>query len=105
LRQYLHIDDAVRAIELAFAARDPRARVFNVSAGEMHSLAEVATIIERVTGRLSVSFEESRDLLNYRIGRLSIRLAREELGYAPDVPLERGIERYWTSHFAAAPAG
>jgi nucleoside-diphosphate-sugar epimerase len=94
LRQYVHIDDVVDSIALAMDVAAPRSRVFNIGAGEIHTLAEVAAAVRAVTGALDVTFDESRDLPNYRIGLLSIRRAREELGYAPRLPLAAGLAAY-----------
>jgi nucleoside-diphosphate-sugar epimerase len=99
VRQYLHIEDAVSAIELAMAASTPRDRVFNISAGEVHSLHVVADIIRREVGELQVSFDETQDLPNYRVGELSIDRAREQLGYNPRLPLPLGLQRYWATTF------
>jgi nucleoside-diphosphate-sugar epimerase len=95
LRQYVHIADVVDSIVLAMAVEKPRSRVFNVSADEVHTLAEVAAAVRALTGTLDVAFDEARDLPNYRIGRLSIRRARDELGYDPRLPLAEGLRAYW----------
>jgi nucleoside-diphosphate-sugar epimerase len=75
----------------------PRSRVFNVSAGEIHTLGEVAAEVSRQVGGLEVSFDESHDLLNYRVGKLSIDRAEKELGYKPEFSLAAGIRSYWRS--------
>lgn len=105
LRQYVHIDDVCRSIELAMDAANPRSRLFNISADEIHTLAEVAAVARAVTGALEVDFDDQRDLPNYRVGKLSIARAREELGYTPRLPLRQGIEAYWEASFSAAAAG
>jgi len=95
LRQYVHIDDVVDSIALAMEAAAPRSRVFNIAADEIHTLGDVADAVRTLTGPLEVSFDEARDLPNYRIGKLSIRRAREELGFAPRLPLAAGLAAYW----------
>ena len=106
LRQYVHIEDVCQAIDLAMGAARPRSRVFNISADEIHTLAEVAAVVRKLTATLEVSFDEQRDLPNYRIGKLSIQRAREELGYAPRFPLQKGIEAYWNwTRACATPTG
>lgn len=100
LRQYVYIDDVCHSIDLAIQAEAPHSRVFNVSAGEIHTLEEVAAEVSRQVGGLEVSFDESRDLPNYRVGKLSIERARAELGYRPEFPLAAGIQSYWSSAFA-----
>src|SRR5260370_38496230 len=75
LRQYVYINDVCHSIDLAIEAEAPRSRVFNVSAGEIHTLEEVAAEVSRQVGGLEASFDESHDVLNYRVGKLSIDLA------------------------------
>ena len=100
LRQYVYINDVCHSIDLAMEAEAPRSRVFNVSAGEIHTLEEVAAEVSRQVGGLEVSFDESHDLPNYRVGKLSIDLAETELGYKPEFSLAAGIRSYWRSAFA-----
>lgn len=100
LRQYVHIDDVCESIALAMEARDLSSRVFNISADEMHTLAEAAAVVRSVSGKLEVSFDETRDLPNYRVGKLSIRRAREQLGYRPRLGLQAGVSDYWAKSFA-----
>lgn len=98
LRQYVHIADVDESVALAMQIESPRSRVFNISADEIHTLAEVAQQVRDVTGALDVSFDDSRDLPNYRIGKLSIRRAREELGFHPRLPLAAGIREDWAAY-------
>lgn len=100
LRQYVYIDDVCHSIDLAIEADAPRSRVFNVSAGEIHTLEQVAAEVSRQVGGLAVSFDESHDLPNYRVGKLSIDRAETELGYKPEFSLATGIRSYWRSAFA-----
>jgi nucleoside-diphosphate-sugar epimerase len=100
LRQYVHIDDVCRAIDLAFAVEAPPSRVFNITAGEIHTLEEVAKEVRQQIGAVEVDFDENVDLPNYRIGKLSIALALAELGYAPELSLAAGIQSFWRRGFA-----
>jgi len=97
----VHVDDVCASIDLALHALTFRSRVFNISVDEMHTLAQCADVVRRVTGELDVTFDETLDLPNYRIGKLSIRRARDELGYAPRLPLQVGVREYWLSTFHA----
>jgi UDP-glucuronate 4-epimerase len=95
LRQYVHIDDVCQAIDKAFDVPDPAERVFNISADEIHTLADAAKVVEHVTGKIDVQFDENVDPTNYRIGPLSIVRARKILDYHPAFSLEAGINHYW----------
>ncbi len=103
LHQYVHVDDVCWAIDLAIAVPAPASRVFNVSAGEIHTLAEVAAIIRREIGPFDVTFDDTADLPNYRVGRLSLDRVRSELGFVPSIPFSDGVRRYWDSAFPREP--
>lgn len=98
-RQWVHVDDVVESIERAMTVAALPSRVFNVSGGELHTLAQTADAVREALGPLEAAFDEARDLPNYRIGRLSIRRAREVLGYAPRIGLAQGLRDYWASSF------
>lgn len=90
-RQYVHVDDVCRSIELAMHVEAPSSRVFNISADEIHTLAEVAAAVRHEFGHLDVHFDETRGVPAYRIGKLSIERAQRELGYEPRIPLSQGL--------------
>ncbi len=100
LRQYVYIEDVCQAIDLAIAVEAPRSRVFNITAGEIHTLEEVAKEVRQQVGGLDVDFDENVDLPNYRIGKLSLARARAELGYEPELSLAAGIQNFWRGGFA-----
>jgi nucleoside-diphosphate-sugar epimerase len=75
--------------------------VFNITADEIHTLKDVAAEVRRQAGGPDVDFDESVDLLNYRIGKLSLDRAAADLGYRPEFPLAAGIANYWRAAFAA----
>jgi UDP-glucuronate 4-epimerase len=104
LRQYIHIEDVCHAIDLAMAADSLASRVFNITADEIHTLEDVAAEVGRQAGGLAVSFDDSCDLANYRVGKLSGDRATAELGYRPEFPLAAGIRSYWNAAFSAPTA-
>lgn len=99
LRQYVHVEDVCRAIDAALSASLAHRRVFNVAAGEIHMLAQVADLVRREIGPLDVVFEAA-DPPNYHVGLLALDAARDDLGYAPALPLAAGLRRYWDADFA-----
>ena len=102
LRQYVYIEDVCHAIDLAFVVEAPRSRVFNITAGEMHTLEEVAKEVRQQIGGLDVDFDENVDLPNYQIGKLSLARALAELGYEPELSLATGIQSFWRTGYAPA---
>lgn len=93
-RQYVYIEDVCDSIELALFIERLPTRHYNITADEFHTLAEVRVAVESVVGPLAVDFDESNDILAYRMPKLSIRRARAELGYAPRFDLRHGIAAY-----------
>jgi UDP-glucuronate 4-epimerase len=94
VRQYIHIDDVCASIlACCWPATPLRRRVFNISGGEMHTLAELHRLVEENVGPVDVMFDDTNDVRAYRIPRLAIDLAKRELGYVPGVSLSNGIAR------------
>lgn len=100
-RQFVYIEDICDAIERALFVASLPVRHFNISADEIHTLAEVRAAVESVVGPLEVEFDEDNDILAYRMAKLSIERARAELGYAPRFDLHRGVSAYAQALHAA----
>lgn len=93
-RDFTFIEDAVEATLLA--ATHPRAEgeVFNVGTGVETSVNDLVDVISRVTGRpLRAEHIDRRDVDNIRRRVVNIEKIRRMLRWAPQVTLERGIER------------
>lgn len=98
LRDYAHVDDHVDALLRAAACALPRSgAIYNIGSGEVVSLRAVIELIARAVGNGA--------LQRVRFGALPYRdtevwemcccidAARRDLGFAPRVSLEAGIER------------
>ena len=105
VRQYIHIEDVCDSIlACCWPNRPPTRRIFNISGGEMHTLAELHRLVEEVVGPVSVTFDDANEVLAYRIPRLSIALAKRELGYVPSVKLREGIDRLARQYISGSAA-
>jgi UDP-glucose 4-epimerase len=104
----VHVDDIARAN--LFAAVSPTTDVaINVGSGTETSLAELARRLAWTMGREDlVPIHEPPRVVNPVPRRLAdLRLARELIGYAPTVPLDRGLAElvaWWRSERRSAPA-
>jgi UDP-glucose 4-epimerase len=94
VRDYIYVEDAARAFQLAAEYRGPY-REFNVGSGIGRSLNELVAEIRAVTGRpCQVIYEPGRAFDIQQI-YLDPSRARDELGWVPVVPLRQGLQLTW----------
>jgi nucleoside-diphosphate-sugar epimerase len=97
-RDYLYIDDLValllRVLEKPAAAEGHAQRIFNAASGQSHSVAEVAEIAIRLSGRAktleSAGHERPAEVMDVYA---DISRAKYALGWQPAVSLEEGLAR------------
>jgi len=95
LRDYLYVDDAVRAIMLlAEKAGKSKGRVFNFGTGKPTSVLELANKVAAEFGPGLEPVVQGK-VVPGEIDKqyLSSKLAEKELGWKPAVPLEEGVRR------------
>jgi UDP-glucose 4-epimerase len=94
VRDYIYIDDVVRAMTAAVEHQGP-SRVFNIGSGEGRSLRDIVASIESVSGiKASVRYVDGRSIDVPR-SVLDTRLAHAELGWQPQFDFPAGIRRTW----------
>jgi UDP-glucuronate 4-epimerase len=93
-RQFIHVDDAARALVHALDAEAPAASVYNVTGDSYTTLEEVAAIVRRSFPDADISLADGPDPLDIRQTRFDTSAARRDLGFTPSVPLEDGIPAY-----------
>jgi UDP-glucuronate 4-epimerase len=96
-RQYVHVADVVEALIRAVAAPLDAPAVFNVTAGELHSLEELVSLAREVLGHARVTVGQGEPAADYRTGRLDIAAAARGLGWRPSIPLAEGLRSYATA--------
>lgn len=95
-RDFMHVDDICRGIELALGANVPGGTVVHLATGVETTIAELADACRRAAGRPDYSIE-------HRPGRpgevarnfATYDLARDLLGFEPTVVLQDGLESTW----------
>jgi dTDP-L-rhamnose 4-epimerase len=94
-RDFVHVEDVVQANLLALEAEEADYQVFNVSSGELWTVAEVARMVERRLRRegLEGAVEITRQ---FRAGDIrnchaDLTHIRRRLGYCPRVGLRDGL--------------
>ncbi|MGF6572532.1 UDP-glucose 4-epimerase [Paraburkholderia fungorum] len=98
--QYVHVSDVARASILALKADMSRFSVFNVTADDQRSYAEVAALVKAQFPDAQIDIGPGTiDVLD-RNGPFDQTRARDVLGYTPSVSLEDGIATYadWLRH-------
>lgn len=91
-QDFLHCEDAARAILLSFQKRAKG--VYNVGTGTPVSMAELAQAVNRVfsSGATRVIFQQEKAESDPGI-KLDIRKARRDLNYEPQIDLESGLQQ------------
>jgi len=92
-RDFVSVYDVARAATLALDVPEAAGRVFNIGSGEHHTVRQIAGRIAGVMGR---EYLEPEVTGKYRVGDIrhcfaDISLARQVLGYVPEVRLEDGL--------------
>lgn len=92
-RDFVHVNDVARAVHAALEYRSTTSRVFNIGSGESFSIKSIAIRIAEALNRSSLSPEIAG---TYRRGDIrhcfaDISLAKEVLGWQPQVSFDEGI--------------
>lgn len=97
-RDYTYVDDTVQGVLGALAwlegAAEPRYRIFNLGESQTVTLARLVDLLGRALGRtprLERLPQQPGDVL---CTFADIARARAELGYAPQVGIEEGLDRF-----------
>ncbi|MDE0354476.1 MAG: NAD(P)-dependent oxidoreductase [Deltaproteobacteria bacterium] len=98
VRDLTYVSDTARCVVLAFLKADLKRQVYNASCGENLRFSDILAALARIRpgfrfrlkegGALSAFF---RDSLR---GPLSMKRAREDLGFTPQFDIETGLSRY-----------
>lgn len=97
VRDYVHLDDVCRALELGMS-RGPGYEVFNIGSGRGASVAELVDLLGQVANTMPRVDHQppSRDaqrLPGWIV--LDSSKAARELGWSPSVTLEAGVRSLW----------
>lgn len=94
-RDYVAVQDVVSALSLLHRHTAPLS-VVNVGSGRASTLAEVLDAVREVTGRSDLPLRrEPARTFDVPATWLDVSLARETLGWVPQVPLRDGVAATW----------
>ena len=96
VRDYLYIDDLIEACAVVDRhEHDRRYRVYNVSAGTGHSINQLITTAERVSGRTAEVRRQPARSIDIQHVVLDSSVLHRDTGWCPVVTLEDGLRRTW----------
>jgi len=103
---FTFIEDLAEGVALVIEKPEARNQVFNMTYGQSRSIAELADIVTAHFPGVERHYVKRDKLMPFR-GTLSIRKAREILGYHPRNPIEVGLPKYiaWYREFFECPEG
>jgi nucleoside-diphosphate-sugar epimerase len=90
---FTYVEDCAEAIALTATHPTARGLTFNVTRGEGRSLKELAEIVQTHFPGTPIEYRPKPAFMPMR-GTLSIKRAREMIGYTSKIPLEEGVRRY-----------
>ncbi|MDD5418428.1 MAG: SDR family NAD(P)-dependent oxidoreductase [Methanomicrobiaceae archaeon] len=92
-RDFVSVHDAVRGLRLALEVPDAAGRIINIGSGRAHSLRTAAEYLALITGRAEIRPEitSASRMGEIRHCLCDISLAREVLGYEPQVSFGDGL--------------
>ena len=93
-RDFTFCDDIVDGV-IAAANYPGRGEIFNLGGGSEISLIDAIHLAERITGRKAKLKRFDRQKGDVRRTRARLDQARDKLGYAPQIDLERGLIEEW----------
>lgn len=90
---FSYVTDVADGIKLAALRSEGPERTFNISFGSARSLADVVAAVRNMYPLAQLVFEDKADFRPRR-GTLDTGRARDQLGFAPAINLETGLQLY-----------
>jgi nucleoside-diphosphate-sugar epimerase len=90
---FTYIDDLIDGISLVIQNPEARNQIFNLTYGASRSIQDLVGVIRRQFPSVQAEYVERDNLMPFR-GTLSVKKAKELLGYAPRNPIEVGFPKY-----------
>jgi dTDP-L-rhamnose 4-epimerase len=94
-RDFVHVSDVARAILLALDSNRADGYTLNVGSGRASSVATIANLLqERIGGDMPPCVSGHYRLGDIRHEYADLSRIRERLGFAPEISLEAGLDRF-----------
>lgn len=91
---FTYIEDLINGIMKVINSDKPKNEVYNITYGSSRSINEVCQILKDLFPNIQINNKKRDKLMPFR-GTLSINKIKEDLGFEPKFPIERGIPKYY----------
>lgn len=91
---FTHVDDLADGFILAALHPKAKNQTFNMTTGASRAIKDFAEIVKKVLPKTKIEITKATDYVRPKRGTLSIKKAKELLGYKPKFTLETGIPAY-----------
>lgn len=93
---FTYVGDTAMGIALAACSTTANNKIYNITRSDdrLWTLKDAAELAISITGKGSLEIAD-RDLSFPKRGRLNIQRAQQDLGYAPEVSVEQGFQKYY----------
>jgi UDP-glucose 4-epimerase len=93
-RDFFHVSDLAAAV-LTVVENDTPSKIYNIGSGVPHTLNEVLSLIQDITGKKpSIQYFPARKL-DVPVTYLDISRAQKELLWRPQISMREGLSRTW----------
>ncbi len=91
---FTYIEDLINGIMKVIHSDNQKNEVYNITYGSSRSINEVCQILKDLFPNIQINNKKRDKLMPFR-GTLSINKIKEDLGFEPQFPIERGIPKYY----------
>lgn len=92
-RDFTYVDNVVQANILALETKDASGRIFNIACGERTKVSDLVNSLNKILGQKIEPLFASPRPGDVKHSVASISLAKEVLGYQPQISIEEGLEK------------
>lgn len=103
-RQFIHVEDAARALVMALQTPHLPRQSYNVTGGTYLTLGEIGDIVRGVLPQADIELGDGPDPVDDRQHRFDVSAVERDLHFRPEISLEQGVRTYaaWLRSRAAA---
>ena len=97
---FTYIEDLVSGLKLCCENKNSINQIFNLTYGSAKKISELINVLKSEFPKTKINFKEREKFMPER-GTLSIKKAKDLLGYEPKNPIEKGYIKYikWYKKF------